>query len=353
MSFEDNIRKVVPYVPGEQPQKKVIKLNTNECPYPPSPKVLEALESADWERLRLYPDPACEALNEAIAWHYGVDRAQVFTGVGSDDVLSMIFLTFFAGNKPVLFPDITYSFYNVWAEVYRIPYETRPLKEDFHTDPADYRKDNGGVVIANPNAPTGIYEGLDFIRDILDHNRDSVVIVDEAYIDFGGETALPLIREYDNLIVVRTMSKSRALAGMRIGYCFGNEKLIKYLNDVKYSVNSYTMNMPALIAGRAAMEDTEYFLDTVNRVRQTRAWTATELTKLGFTYNDPQTNFIFAKPPAPCDAKEIFEALKEAGIYVRHFDKPRIREYLRISIGTDDEMLMFINTLKGIIKKKC
>ena len=195
MSIEDNIRKVVPYVPGEQPQKKVIKLNTNECPYPPSPKVIKALEEADWGRLRLYPDPKSEALNEAIAWHYGVESSQVFTGVGSDDVLSMLFLTFFAGDRPILFPDITYSFYDVWAEVYRIPYQTRALKEDFATDPADYYGENGGVVIANPNAPTGIYEGLSFITDILDHNKDSVVIVDEAYIDFGGETALPLIKQ--------------------------------------------------------------------------------------------------------------------------------------------------------------
>ncbi len=352
MSIEDNIRKVVPYVPGEQPQKKVIKLNTNECPYPPSPKVIKALEEADWGRLRLYPDPKSEALNEAIAWHYGVESSQVFTGVGSDDVLSMLFLTFFAGDKPILFPDITYSFYDVWAEVYRIPYQTRALKEDFATDPADYYGENGGVVIANPNAPTGIYEGLSFITDILDHNKDSVVIVDEAYIDFGGETALPLIKQYDNLIVVRTTSKSRALAGMRIGYCFGNERLIKYLNDVKYSINSYTMNYPAIIAGKASMEDTEYFLETVNRVKQTRSETGEKLRELGFTFPDSQTNFIFAKPPEPFEAKDVFERLKEAGIYVRHFNKPRIKDYLRISIGTDDEMMMLINTLKGLLKRK-
>ncbi|MCR5746213.1 MAG: histidinol-phosphate transaminase [Lachnospiraceae bacterium] len=353
MGFENNIRKVIPYVPGEQPRNKVIKLNTNECPYPPSPKVKEALSNADWERLRLYPDPVCDSLVSAIADHYGVSKDETFVGVGSDDVLSMCFLTYFAGNKPVLFPDITYSFYDVWTEVYRIPYEKKPLRSDFSIDPEDYFGDNGGVVIANPNAPTGVEASLYTIREILEHNKNSVVIADEAYIDFGGETALPLIREYDNLVVVRTMSKSRALAGMRIGYCFGNARLIKYLNDVKYSVNSYTMNMPALIAGKAAIEDKEYFEETVGKVIKTREWTAGELKKLGFTFNDSKANFIFAKPPAPVKAGELFKRLKQNDIYVRYFDKPLINGYLRISIGTDEEMKIFTDTLKRLMEELC
>ena len=351
MGFEDNIRKVTPYTPGEQPENKVIKLNTNESPYTPSPRVIEVLRELDWDRLRLYPDPAMSALTESIADHYGVKPSEVFAGVGSDDVLSMCFLTFFAGNRPVLFPDITYSFYDVWAEVYRIPYETRRLDEDFRIVPSDYYGPNGGIVIANPNAPTGIGESREFIEDILEHNRDSVVIVDEAYIDFGAETALPLIEKYDNLIVVRTMSKSRAMAGMRIGYCFGNSRLIGFLNDVKYSVNSYTLNLPSIAAGKAAIEDSDHFREIVGRIKKTREKTAVELAELGFASYPSDTNFIFTKPPEGYKAKDIFLRLKEYGIYVRYFDKERISDYLRITIGTDDEMHMLIHILKEIIKK--
>ena len=351
MGFENNIRKVTPYTPGEQPKTKVIKLNTNENPYPPSPEVIKALRGFDWERLRLYPDPAITGLTVSIADHYGVKPSEIFAGVGSDDVLSMCFLTFFAGDKPVFFPDITYSFYDVWADVYRIPYETKKLDGNFRIVPSDYYGANGGIVIANPNAPTGIAENRGFIEDILEHNRDSVVIADEAYVDFGAETALPLIEKYENLIVVRTMSKSRAMAGMRIGYCFGNERLIKYLNDVKYSVNSYTLNMPAIAAGKAAIEDSEYFREITGRVRRTREKTAEELARLGFTYFPSSTNFIFAKPPEGFRAKDVFLKLKEQGIYVRHFDKERIEDYLRITIGTDDEMNMLIYSLKEILRK--
>ena len=350
MSITDNIRRVTPYTPGEQPKSKVIKLNTNECPYPPSPKVVEAMRGLDWDRLRLYPDPAMSALTEAIAGHYGVEVSQTFAGVGSDDVLSMCFMTFFSGDKPVLFPDITYSFYDVWAEVYRIPYETRKLDDEFRIVPSDYYGPNGGIVIANPNAPTGIGVGRQLIEDILEHNRDSVVIVDEAYIDFGAESSLPLIEKYDNLIVVRTMSKSRALAGMRIGYCFGNERLIRYLNDVKYSVNSYTLNIPAIAAGKAAIEDTGYFREIIGRIKKTREETAEELTKLGFTCHPSDTNFIFAKPPEGHKAKDIFNKLKENGIYVRYFDKDRIDDHLRITVGTDDEMHMLMHVLKEILR---
>ncbi|MBO6112078.1 MAG: histidinol-phosphate transaminase [Lachnospiraceae bacterium] len=349
MSFEDNIRRVVPYTPGEQPERKVIKLNTNECPYPPSPKAAECLRTLNTDSLRLYPEAACQTLVKAIGKYYGVDEECIFAGVGSDDVLSMCFLTYFAGKKPVIFPDITYSFYDVWASVYGIPYETIPLDEDFNIRIEDYKRENGGVVIANPNAPTGVALDLDQIEEIVKANRESVVIVDEAYIDFGSQTALPLINKYENVIVVRTMSKSRALAGMRIGYAFACRKLIGYLNDVKYSVNSYTMNTPSILTGKAAIEDDEYFKEITSKVIATRKHTEEELRSMGFKLNTSSANFVFAKPPSGYEAKEVFEELKKRDIYVRHFNKDRIAGYLRISIGTDEEMDALIAALKEII----
>ena len=349
MSFLDNIRKVTPYTPGEQPQRKVIKLNTNESPYPPSPQVVEAIRSLKASRLRLYPDPDCRELREALAEEYGLEAEEVFVGVGSDDVLSMCFLTFFAGKKPILFSDITYSFYEVWADVYRIPYETVPLREDFTFDPTGFLRENGGIVLCNPNAPTSLEADLSDIEKVVAENRESVVMVDEAYVDFGGRTALPLLKKYKNLVIVRTMSKSRALAGLRVGYAFGSRELIKALQDVKFSVNSYTLNMPALAAGTAAAKDREYFEETVNRVLATREKTQKALEAFGFTVLESRTNFLFAKPPAPAKAKELFEELKKRDIYVRYFDKPRLSEYLRITIGTDAEMEQFIKVLQDIL----
>jgi len=350
MSFEDNIRRVVPYTPGEQPDRKVIKLNTNECPYPPSKEVSGAIRDMDAGSLRLYPEVACQTLIRELGNYYGVDEDKIFAGVGSDDVLSMCFLTFFAGNKAVIFPDITYSFYDVWAEVYRIPYETIPLDYEFKIRPGDYKRENGGVVIANPNAPTGVLLEPDKIEEIIAANPDSVVIVDEAYIDFGGKTALPLIDRYDNLIVVRTMSKSRALAGMRIGYAFGDRKLIKYLNDVKYSVNSYTLNTPALLTGAAAIRDREYFEEITGKIIKTREKTQKRLKEMGFSFFGSSTNFVFASPPSGKTAKEVFEELKKRDIFVRHFNKARISGYLRITIGTDEEMDALFDALEEIIK---
>ncbi|MCR4589210.1 MAG: histidinol-phosphate transaminase [Lachnospiraceae bacterium] len=356
MSYEDNVRKVVPYTPGEQPQRKVIKLNTNECPYTPSPKVAEALKAMDISDLRKYPDPLCSGLVSSIAEYYGLKDENVFVGVGSDDVLSMCFLTFFNGKDSILFPDITYSFYDVWAEVYDIPYKTIPLREDFSIDPADYRQKNGGIVIANPNAPTGREEKLSVIEEIISSNPDVMVIVDEAYVDFGSETALPLLDKYENMIIVRTMSKSRALAGIRIGYAFGSRKAIKYLNDVKFSVNSYTMNTPSLLVGRAAMEDVGYFKETLEKVINTRERVKNELKDLGFFFADSKTNFIFAghEGVLPGETQEsfaarVFESLKQRDIFVRYFNKPRVNGYLRISIGTDDEMDELIRVLKELI----
>ena len=349
MSWEENVRKVVPYTPGEQPKiKNIIKLNTNENPYPPSPLVYKAYEETNLDDYRKYPDPTCSGLVESIASFYGVKKENVFVGVGSDDVLSMAFLTFFNSDKPILFPDITYSFYDVWANLYRIPFKQIPLAEDFTINPEDYHTQNGGVVIANPNAPTGVKLGLDAIEGIIKSNPDVVVIVDEAYVDFGAETALPLIDKYDNLLVVRTYSKSRSLAGLRIGYAFGCEKLIKYLLDAKFSFNSYTMNMPSLTLGAAAMNDREYFEKTTAKVVATRERVKVQLKELGFEFGDSATNFIFARHPQK-PGKEIFDYLRAHDIIVRRFDLPRISEYLRISIGTDEDMDTLISVLKEIV----
>ena len=337
-NWENNIRKVVPYTPGEQPnQTDMIKLNTNENPYPPAPGVTEVLRNTDTDALRLYPDPAAKDLVHAIAGEYGLQDDQVFVGVGSDDVLAMSFLTFFNSEKPILFPDITYSFYDVWADMLRIPFETKALDDDFQIKKEDYYGDNGGVVFPNPNAPTGILMPLSEIEDIIAHNRDVIVVVDEAYIDFGGVSALPLIEKYDNLLVVQTFSKSHSLAGMRLGFAMGNEKLIRYINDVKYSFNSYTLNQTALVLGVQAIRDREYFEETCAKVIATREWTKCELKKLGFSFGDSMSNFIFATHER-VPAKEIFEALREHNIFVRYFSKPRISNYLRISIGTQQEM---------------
>lgn len=350
-AFEKNIRKVEPYVPGEQPQHKVIKLNTNENPYPPAPGVVEAMKSFDFDRLRLYPDPTSKILVDALAEYYGVNSDQVFVGVGSDDVLAMCFLTFFNSEKPVLFPDITYSFYKVWAELYRIPYECQPLDEDFRLVKEDYYKENGGVIFPNPNAPTAIYEDLEFVEDIIAHNQDVIVIVDEAYIDFAGKSALDLIEKYDNLVVVQTFSKARSMAGMRIGYAISNPKLIKYLNDVKYSFNSYTMNQTSLVYGVEAVRDKAYFEETVQQIVDTREWAKKEFKALGFEYLESSANFIFVTHPE-YDAKELFDALRENGIYVRYWGSKRIEQYMRVTIGTKEEMEVLFDFLKAYISGK-
>ena len=347
LEWMKNVRKVDPYVPGEQPNdSNMIKLNTNENPYPPSPKVIN--KKLELEKLRLYSDPEVTELVCALADYHGLDKSQVFVGVGSDDVLAMSFMTFFNSDKPVLFPDITYSFYDVWAKLLNIPYETKALDEDFRIVPEDYYVDNGGVVFPNPNAPTSIYMQLDKIRNILDNNRDVVVIVDEAYIDYAGESALSLIDEYDNLLVVRTFSKSRSMAGMRIGYAMGNAELIKALNCVKFSFNSYTMNYLQIVLGVESVKDDEYFKEIIDKVRNTREWFSKELTRLGFTYPESATNFVFATHKS-ISAKELFEAAKREHIYIRYFDKPRIDNYLRITIGTDEEMRKVVDFLESYI----
>lgn len=348
-SWENNIRRVEPYVPGEQPKEKnIIKLNTNENPYPPSPKVSEALREFNTDRMKLYPDPDSAVLIDALAERYKVKPSRIFVGVGSDDVLSMAFMTFFNSDKPILFPDITYSFYDVWAEVYRVPYKRIPLDSSFRINPSDYMNDNGGIIFPNPNAPTGVFESVSVIEEIVKANPQSVVIIDEAYIDFGGQSCLPLVDKYDNLLVVQTFSKSRSMAGMRIGFAVGNERLIEYLNDVKFSVNSYTMNHITQICGAAAVEDEEYFRVTVNKIIATREKTKARLSELGFSFPDSMSNFIFAshcKNPA-C---KIFEELKSRRIFVRYWNKPQIDNYLRITIGTENEMDYFIKALEEIL----
>ena len=337
-AWESNIRKVVPYVPGEQPKgDRLIKLNTNENPYPPAPGVAEALKHMDIDRFRKYPDPTASDLVHALAEYYGVGDDQVFVGVGSDDVIAMSFLTFFNSKKPVLFPDVSYSFYKVWADLFAIPYETPALDEHFRIRPEDYYRENGGVIFPNPNAPTGLLLSLEDVVDIIRHNQDVVVIVDEAYIDFGGKSALELTAKYENLLVVQTFSKSRSMAGMRIGFAIGHPDLIKALNDVKYSYNSYTMNMPSLILGTETVKDDAYFKETVQKIIDTREWSKIRLTELGFTFPDSMSNFIFASHNR-VPAKELFEKLKKQQIYVRYFDQPRLSNYLRISIGTREEM---------------
>ena len=351
MSWEDNVKRVVPYVPGEQPKSKVIKLSTNENPYPPSPKVREVLSNYDIDELRLYPDVNAGELGMALAKYYGLNSNQVFVGVGSDDVLAIAFMTFFNSDKEILFPDITYSFYDVWADLYKIPYRMVELNDEFRINIEDYLVPNGGIVIPNPNAPTGVEKDVRELEKIVAKNPDSVVIIDEAYVDFGATSMLPLINKYDNLLIVQTYSKSRSMAGARIGMAFGNEKLIKYMNDVKFSINSYTMNRLTVAAGTAALEDEEYFKETCDKVIATRERTKVRLRELGFDMPDSKSNFVFATHES-IPASDIFNAAKSAGIYLRWWNKDRISNRLRISIGTDEEMDALFAFLKEYIEAR-
>lgn len=350
MSWEANIRKADPYTPGEQPgMDGIIKLNTNENPYPPPPQVLAAIAGIRPEEYSLYPDPDAGVLRQSLASYHGVEKEQVFVGVGSDDVLALAFLTFFNSPQPILFPDITYSFYDVWAELHRIPYQCQPLDDNFCIVKKDYLIENGGIVLANPNAPTGNVTNMSVLEEIIQANQESVVIMDEAYVDFGGESCVPLIEKYENLLVVQTFSKSRSMAGMRIGYAMGSEKLIKYLNDVKFSFNSYTINTVTIAAGAASVKNKAYFQEIVGKVIATRERVKVELARLGFACTDSKTNFIFASHKT-VPAKELFEALRAQEIYVRYWNKPRIHNYLRISIGTEKEMdslLCFLENYLG------
>lgn len=346
MSWKDNLIRIEPYVAGEQPAKRdFIKLNANENPYPPSPAVSRVIREFETPCVKRYPDANAAPLLRAIAEYEGLKPENVFAGNGSDEVLSLCFRAFFNSDKPIIYPDVTYSFYPVWCDMLRIPYETIPVDGNFEINAADYRIPNGGVVIANPNAPTSIGRGLDFIREILDANGESVVIVDEAYVDFGGTTAVPLLSEYDNLVITRTFSKSRSMAGLRIGYALGNREVISALFAAKDSMNSYPLDSVAIAAGVASIGDEAYFRATIAKVMQTRERLAGELRAMGFDVKNSSTNFLFAKHPAH-SARDIQEYLKTRDIYVRFFNKKRIDDHLRITIGTDAETDALIAALK-------
>ena len=349
-----NIRQVEPYVPGEQPlEKDIIKLNTNENPYPPSPEVLNAaaeISRTGADALRKYPDPCITKLVQTLSAYHGVWPENVFAGVGSDDVLSVAFQTFFNSDESLLFPDVTYSFYPVWADLYGISYKTVRLDDDFKINVSDYFIPNGGIIIANPNAPTGISLPLKDIEELVRNNQDSVVIIDEAYVDFGGESAINLTKDYENLLVVRTFSKSRSLAGLRVGYAIGSEALIKAMNDVKFSINSYTLNAPAIQMGIASVKDDAYFKEGISKIKETRQKTVEGLEFAGFAVLESDANFVFAKHGRH-KAKDIFEELKKRKIYVRYFPKNRIDNYLRITIGTDEEMTKFLKEIRDITEQ--
>lgn len=351
--WTDKIASLDPYVPGEQPQdKKYIKLNTNESPYAPSPKALSAMVAEVGESLRLYPDPNCVTLKNVLAKNYKLDASQVFVGNGSDEVLALAFMGYFTGGKPLAFADITYSFYKVYAGLYGIEPQLISLNENFDIVPTDYQNlDVSGVVVTNPNAPTGKALPITDIEYILKVNPDVVVLVDEAYVDFGAQSAAALVNQYPNLLVVQTLSKSRALAGIRVGYALGNLELIEGLERLKNSFNSYPIDRIALSGATAAVEDDVYLQDICKKTIATRERSIKELETLGFNIVPSATNFVFATHPEK-DAETIYLALKKQGILVRYFgNKPRIENYLRITIGTDEEMAALTTVLEGIFTK--
>lgn len=346
-----NLRDIEPYVPGEQSREKnIVKINANENSYPPSPEAIKAINEFDCNRLRFYPDANALEFKKALAEFYGVSVENVFLGNGSDDVLALSFQAFFNSDKPIAYPDITYSFYPVWCRLFNIPYKNYPLDDNFRINPEDYKEQNGGVVIPNPNAPTSLGEGREFIERIMEYNKDSVVIIDEAYVDFGGYSSVELTKKYENLLITGTFSKSRSLAGMRIGYAIGSKTLISVLEAVKNSYNSYTLNSVSMAAGTAAIKDRAYFESTVSKVIATRQRVAEELRALGFTVLNSQTNFLFATHNA-ISIKDYFEWLKAQKVFIRYFNLPRINNYVRITIGTDDEMNIFLNKTKEYINR--
>jgi len=341
---------LVPYVPGEQPKiQGLIKLNTNENPYPPSPAVVEAVNDFDKGRLRFYPDPNSDVLKLALADYYSVAKNQVFVGNGSDEVLALAFMAFFKQVKPILFPDISYSFYPVYCNLFNIEFIQPALNDEFEIVLDDYIQDNGGIIFPNPNAPTGRVIGLEQLRNLLQKNTESVLIVDEAYIDFDGETAIALVDQFPNLLVVQTFSKSRSLAGSRVGFAMGSAELIEGLERVKNSFNSYPLDMLAVAAAVAALEDKEYFEQMRQKIIASRDWVGAELKQLGFEVLPSAANFVFARQPEH-DAAQLFAQLREKKILVRYFSKPRIDQYLRISIGTQQQCEALLVALREIIE---
>lgn len=344
-----NLKNIDPYIPGEQSSdKNIVKLNANENPYPPSPKAIEILKDFDTAELRKYPNANSTPLKQALADYYNVGIENVFVGNGSDDVIAIAFQALFNSDLPIAYPDLTYSFYPVWCSLFNISYKTYPVDDNFRINAEDYKEKNGGVVIPNPNAPTSIGEGVDFVERIMQYNQDSVVIIDEAYVDFGGVSSVELTKKYENLLVTGTFSKSRSMAGLRIGYAIGSERLISVLEAVKNSYNSYTIDSLSIEMGRASILDDAYFKETCNKIIKTRQRVTDELRQLGFKLPDSSANFVFATHDK-LSMKNMFEYLKAKKVFIRYFSVPRIENYVRISIGTDEEMDILIKEIKEYI----
>ncbi|MBE7065721.1 MAG: histidinol-phosphate transaminase [Ruminococcaceae bacterium] len=347
--FSKRLSGLLPYVPGEQPQDmQYIKLNTNESPFPPSPKVVEAI-AGESEKLNLYSDPECKVLNDAIAKALGVGKDMVISGNGSDEILAFCYMAFCDDDTGVCYPDISYGFYPVFKDVFYLDGKAIPLTDDFKVNPDDYIASGRTIFIANPNAPTGISLGLDDIEKIVKGNPDNIVVIDEAYVDFGGETAIPLTYKYENLIVVRTFSKSRNLAGARIGFAIAQKSLIDELNKIKFSFNPYNEDRLAIVAGAAAMDDKEYFEKCIGEIVRVREVTVTELSQMGFEILPSKTNFIFAKKEG-FSGEKLYTELKKRGILVRHFKSERIKDFVRITIGTEEQMRTLIREVADILK---
>lgn len=348
--FSDRFAALTPYTPGEQPQEKnYIKLNTNESPFPPSPGVVSAV-AAEAKRLQLYSDPESRLISRALASHYGVREEEVLVGNGSDDLLNFAFMAFCDETHPALFADITYGFYPVLAELNRVPSIEVPLREDLRLVPEDYLNLNGTVFIANPNAPTGLALTRTELENMLRARPDRLHVIDEAYVDFGAESMLPLTERYDNLLVMQTFSKSRSMAGARLGFAVGQAELIRDMNTIKYSINPYNVNRMTSAAGVAALKENSYYAENAARIMENRAWTISELRKLGFTVTDSLSNFLFARSDR-IDGKDLYLGLKERGILVRHFEKARIADYVRITIGTKDQMEALIREIKSMLEE--
>lgn len=351
MSWQKNLRNVEPYIAGEQPKiENLIKLNTNENPYSPGKKVKEAIASFNIDTLSLYPNADSDDLKKVLANYHHLREEQVFIGNGSDEVLALSFLTCFNSHKPILFPDISYSFYSVYCDLYQIPFLKQPLDENFRIKKEDYYQENGGIIFPNPNAPTGEIVSVDFIEDILKKNQESIVIIDEAYIDFGGISVIPLLDKYDNLLIIQTFSKFRSLAGIRLGVAFGNKELISRLYDVKNSFNSYPVDRLAQVIGKASIEDSDYIKENALKIVKTRERVANQLKEFGFEMTNSYSNFLFIKHPS-FDGEYLFQALRKEGVVVRWFNKERISQYLRVTIGTDEQMNRFLDVIEQIIKK--
>jgi len=347
--ISERFEKLNAYTPGEQPRDfSYIKLNTNESPYPPAPKVVEAIGQKELQELRLYSDPECRFLREALAAHYGVTPANVTVGNGSDELLSFAFMAFCDKRIGVSYPEISYGFYSVFADLYGLTTTELPLRDDFTVNPEDYFNLGTTIVLANPNAPTGCCLPVADIEHIVAANPNNVVIIDEAYIDFGGESCIPLTKSYDNLLVVQTYSKSRSLAGARLGYAVGSVELIADLEKLRYSTNPYNVNRLTLLVGTAALSQQEYYDNNNHQIILNREYTVKGLRNLGFVLTDSKANFIFAKHPK-LSGQTLYQRLREQGILVRHFGKPLISDYVRITIGTEEQMKTLINTLRGML----